>query len=72
MSAWHPKIDDIWPYIKEHMERAYQQRERPQCSRADFFDGYLAALRDQLPRSAFRPGHFEPDDTTPPTPHGGR
>lgn len=53
---WHPKPDELWPYIRERMEEAYQQRERKQCSRDDFFDGYLAGLRDFMPRSAFRPG----------------
>lgn len=56
MSGWHPKEDDLHAYIAKQMEAAYQQRERPQCSRADFFDGYLAALRDHLPRSAFKQG----------------
>lgn len=57
--SWHPKEDDVWPHMAKQMEAAYQQRERPQCSRADFFDGYLAALRDYIPRSSFKPGRFE-------------
>lgn len=56
MTRWHPKASDLYAYIEARMEEAYQERERPRCSRDDFFDGYLAALRDHLPRSAFKPG----------------
>lgn len=64
MSGWHPKEGDLSQYMRGRMEEAYQQRERPQCSRSDFFDGYLAALRDLRSRSSFRPGRFEPEEQT--------
>ncbi len=59
--SWYPKASDLWPYIEVRMEEAYQQRERKQCSRDDFFDGYLSALRDFIPRSSFKPDRFEPE-----------
>lgn len=60
MSIWHPKESDLNRYMHGEMEAAYQQRERPQCSRADFFDGFLAALRVLRSSSSFKPGQFEP------------
>lgn len=61
MSRWHPKEDDVWGYVSTRMEESYQGRERPKCSRDDFADGYLTALRDFLPKSAFKPGRPEPE-----------
>lgn len=58
---WHPKESDLNRYTHGLMEAAYAQRERPQCSRADFYDGYLSALRDIRSRSSFTPGRFEPE-----------
>jgi len=58
---WHPLDSDLTSYMAGQMESSYQQRERPKCSRDDFQDGYLAALRDLRSRSSFRPGRFEPE-----------
>lgn len=57
---WHPKEADLSRYAHGMMEAAYRQRDRPKCSREDFFDGYLAALRDLRSSSSFVPGRFEP------------
>ena len=62
MSQWHPAEADLTPYMRSQMEAAYQFRERTQCSRADFYDGYLSALRDLRSKSSFQPGRFEPED----------
>lgn len=56
---WHPKESQLNGYALAQMEAAYQNRERPQCSRADFYDGYLSAMRDLRARSMFKPGEFE-------------
>jgi hypothetical protein len=61
MSQWHPTEDDVYPYSVKRLEDSYQHRERPKCSRDDFADGYLAALRDYLPNSAFKAGSREPE-----------
>jgi hypothetical protein len=63
---WHPRESDLNRYTHGLMEAAYQQRERPKCSREDFFDGYLAALRDIRARSSFIPGRFDPQDEAAP------
>lgn len=62
--SWHPKEDDLNGYAHGLMEDAYRNRERPKCSREDFFDGYLAALRDIRARSMFKPGQFEANAET--------
>lgn len=67
MSGWYPKDSDLTDYMRGQMEAAYMQRERPQCSRADFFDGYLAGLRALRSRSSFRPDRFEPEQPAPST-----
>lgn len=59
---WHPSERDLTRYMHGQMEAAYQQRARGKCSREDFMDGYMAALRDLRSRSSFKPGQFEPDD----------
>jgi hypothetical protein len=59
MIVWHPKESDLNDYMHGQMEVAYQHRERTQCSRSDFYDGYLAALRDLRSKSSFKPGQFE-------------
>lgn len=48
-----PRKDDLTPWAGRQMEAAYQRRERPQCSREDFENGYLVALIDNHVRSAF-------------------
>lgn len=58
---WHPDERDLTTYMHGQIESAYQQRGRPKCSREDFFDGYMAALRDLRSRSSFKPDRFEPD-----------
>jgi hypothetical protein len=61
MSKWHPKPEDLTPYMHQVMESAYEERERPRCSRDDFFDGYLAALRVLRSKSSFQPDHWRDD-----------
>lgn len=56
---WHPNEGDLNGYAHGQMEAAYQNRARAKCSRDDFMDGYLAALRDIRARSMFKPGRFE-------------
>jgi hypothetical protein len=48
-----PRKDDLTPWAVRQMETAYQERERPQCSREDFEAGYFQALLDNHVRSAF-------------------
>ena len=61
--TWHPKESDLTTYMHGQMEAAYQNRERVQCSRADFYDGWLSCLVALRSRSSFKPGHFEPEQT---------
>lgn len=58
---WFPRDGDLTDYMRGQLEAAYQQRERPKCSRDDFTDGFLSALRLLRSKSSFRPGRFEPD-----------
>jgi hypothetical protein len=51
--------DDLQPWVRRELERAYEQRERPKCSREDFADGYIAALRALRSTSSFLPGRLE-------------
>lgn len=48
--------DDLAPWARRELERSYQQRERPKCSREDFTDGFIAALVALGSKSAFLPG----------------
>lgn len=59
MSHWHPKPDDLTPYMLQVMEQSYTERERPKCSRDDFHDGFLAALRVMRSRSSFKADRWE-------------
>lgn len=59
MSRWHPKASQLNGYAHDQLEAAYQNRERVRCSRDDFYDGYLACLRDLRARAMFQPGEFE-------------
>lgn len=59
MKKWYPKPEDLTPYMLQVMESAYTERERPKCSRDDFFDGFLACLRAQRSRSSFKPDRWE-------------
>jgi hypothetical protein len=65
MSVWHPNEADLTTFMHGQAEAAYQTRHRAKCSREDFLDGYMAALRDLRSRSSFRPGQFEPEDEQP-------
>jgi hypothetical protein len=60
---WYPKDSDLTDYMRGQMESAYMHRERAKCSREDFFDGYMAALRTLRSRSSFKPGQFEPGES---------
>jgi hypothetical protein len=59
--SWRPREDDLAPWTRRALEEAYQQRERPKCSRDDFRDGFLAALVFLRARSSFDPGRWDPD-----------
>jgi hypothetical protein len=58
--TWHPREEDLAPWMRRALEEAYEQRERPRCSRDDFRDGFLSALRVLRSRSSFLPDRFEP------------
>lgn len=60
MSDWVPNEDDLSRFMHAQMEAAYGARSRPKCSREDFTDGFMAALRILRSSSSFRPGRFEP------------
>lgn len=53
---WHPTEDDLQIWTKNALEDAYQQRERPRCSRDDFRDGFISALIYLRSRSSFMEG----------------
>lgn len=57
--SWHPKETDLTAYMAGRLEEAYQNRERPRCSRDDFMDGFLAAMTVLMSKSSFRPGRWE-------------
>lgn len=59
MKPWYPKPEDLTAYMLDMMEASYTERERQRCSRDDFFDGYLSALRVLRSRSSFKPGRWE-------------
>jgi hypothetical protein len=50
---WYPAEDDLQVWTRNALEDAYQQRQRPKCSRDDFSDGFLAALVYLGSRSSF-------------------
>jgi len=58
---WFPKETDLASHSGRALEQAYRERERPKCSRDDFADGWLAALRWLNSRSSFKPGVLEQD-----------
>ena len=60
--TWRPRETDLTSYMHGELEAAYQQRERPRCSRDDFADGFLAALRLLHSRSSFRPARWMAED----------
>lgn len=62
MSAWYPREEDLTERCGRALEEAYRQRERQRCSRDDFADGWLAALRWLGSRSSFQPNRFEPQE----------
>lgn len=62
MSRWIPSEQDLRRYMQKELEAAYQERHRVRCSREDFADGFLAALRVLHSSSSFLPGRFEPDE----------
>lgn len=51
--------DDLTPWARRSLDEAYAERERPRCSREDFADGFIAALRSIGSRSSFLPGRLE-------------
>jgi hypothetical protein len=63
---WYPKESDLRPGAGRALDEAYQQRERAKCSRDDFADGWMAALRWLHWAGAFKDGRFEPDTTDRP------
>jgi len=60
VSDWIPDEGDLTRFMHGQMEAAYQARHRAKCSREDFTDGFMAALRILRSSSSFRPGRFEP------------
>lgn len=60
--TWHPKEEQLRFHAARALEDAYANRERPRCSRDDFSDGFLAALRWLQSRSSFVDGTW-PDST---------
>lgn len=65
MSQWFPKETDLERRAGQALDEAYQQRERVRCSRDDFADGFMAALRWLNSRSSFKSGRVGPDDEKP-------
>lgn len=57
--TWHSKESDLQPWMVRALEEAYQQRERPRCSREDFRDGFLSALVSINSKSSFLPDRWE-------------
>lgn len=64
-TGWLPNENDLEPWAKRNLERAYQARERKQASREDFAAGYIAALIDVRSSSQFKPGRWMPDGDLP-------
>lgn len=52
-------VDDLAPWARRELDRAYDERERPKCSREDFADGFIAALRALRSKSAFLSGRLD-------------
>ena len=50
---------DLEPWAKRDLDKAYETRERPRCSREDFADGWIAALIDLRSWSSFIAGKPE-------------
>jgi hypothetical protein len=50
--------NDLAPWARRELEAAYAARERARCSREDFADGFIAALRSLHSTSAFLPGRL--------------
>lgn len=59
MSSKRLTEDDLEPWAKRDLDKAYETRERPRCSREDFADGYIAALVTLRAKSQFKPGRLE-------------
>jgi hypothetical protein len=51
--------NDLEPWAKRNLEKAYETRERPRCSREDFADGFIAGLVSIRARTEFKPGTLE-------------
>ena len=56
---WFPKEADLRSHAGRALEAAYRDRERVRCSRDDFADGWMAALRWVGSRSSFLEGKFD-------------
>jgi hypothetical protein len=65
-TRWYPKEGDLTDRSGAALDEAYATRERPKCSRDDFADGWMAALRWLGSRSSFRPGTYEPSEDAAP------
>jgi hypothetical protein len=52
-------LDDLTPYMQREFEKAYEERERPQASRADFLAGFISALLSLSSKSSFKAGRVE-------------
>lgn len=51
--------NDLEPWAQRALDKAYETRERPRCSREDFADGFIAGLVAVKARSMFKPGRME-------------
>lgn len=51
--------NDLQPWAQRDLERAYETRERPRCSREDFADGFIAGLVSARSWSSFKNGKPE-------------
>lgn len=47
---------DLEPWAQRDLDRAYETRERPRCSREDFADGFIAGLVSVRAWSSFKGG----------------
>ncbi len=60
--TWYPKETDLSWLTGRALEEAYRNRERARCSRDDFADGFMAALRYLNAGSSFKTGRVGPAD----------
>jgi hypothetical protein len=60
MSSERLTESDLETWGRRMLDKAYETRERPRCSREDFADGFIAALVAVGARSLFKPGRLAP------------